>query len=432
MNRRILRLAIPNILSNITVPALSLVDTILMGHLESELYLGAIAMGAAIFDFLYWAFGFLRMGTTGLTAQALGAKQGGELPLLLARGLLVALAGSLLIILLQVPIAKLSFMIMEGTEAVKTIAKEYFYIRIYAAPATIGLYVFFGWFLGMQNSKYPLILAVFINVLNIVLNLIFIKVLGMKHEGIAWATVISQYAGFGLAVFLLATRYGMLKKFFNRKDVLNLQAIKRFLSINSDIFIRTLLLLFTLNFVIAVSGAYDDRTIAVNSILRLLIMIMAFGVDGFAFAAESLVGLYKGGEKFGEMKKAIRYLFAWGMGGGIFFSLVYVIFGKAIFFSLTDHDSVAVEAMKYLPWIIAAPVIYSAAFIWDGVYLGALAPKPMRNSMAVATLLIFLPAWYFTKDIWGNHSLWFAMTLFMLTRGIALTLLSKKFIYKNQ
>ncbi|MAT57475.1 MAG: MATE family efflux transporter [Ignavibacteriae bacterium] len=431
MNKQIFRLAIPNILSNLSVPLLSSVDTAVVGHLDKVSYLGAIAIGSMIFNFVYWAFGFLRMGTTGLTAQSFGKKSEQDQILILVRSIILALSAALLIILLQSLIKKVSFYLIDANYEVEFYAKEYFDIRIYAAPATLALYAFHGWFLGMQNAKYPLILAFFVNAANIFFNLLFIYQFDMKSDGVALGTVIAQYMGLMLAVFLYLKKYSDLKNFLIKNKILDLEPIKKFFKLNFDIFIRTLCLIFTFSFFTAESAEYNQNILAVNTILLQLWMILSYGVDGFAFASESLVGKYFGAGDKQNLTKVIKLSFVWALLLGFLLSITYWLFGKEILMLYTDKTELINLALTFFIWTIIAPLINSFSYIWDGIYIGAVATKPMRNSMLISTLLIFLPFYLLTKDIFGNHALWGAMLFFMAARGITLTLLSKKYIFNR-
>ncbi|MCB0750302.1 MAG: MATE family efflux transporter, partial [Ignavibacteriae bacterium] len=294
MNKKILHLAIPNILSNISIPLLSSVDTAVMGHLDSPVYLGAIALGSIIFNFIYWGFGFLRMGTTGLTAQAIGANNNKEVSAILARSLFISIFIGLVLIVLQFPISQIGFYLINGSKDVEFFAKEYFYIRIFAAPATLSLYAFHGWFLGVQNAKYPLYVTLLVNVLNIILNLIFVFEFGMKADGVALGTVISQYIGVLFSLLLIKKSYKNSLNFQHFNSIFQRDKFEKFFKVNLDIFLRTLLLIFTISFFTAKSAEMNDIILAANFILMQLWMIIAYGVDGFAFADESLVGKYIG------------------------------------------------------------------------------------------------------------------------------------------
>ncbi len=430
MNKQILHLAIPNIISNITIPLLSSVDTAVMGHLESPVYLGAIALGSMIFNFIYWGFGFLRMGITGLTAQAFGADNDSEISSILYRSVILSVIFGIILIIFQFQIAELSFYLIDGSKEVEYNASSYFYIRIFAAPATLALYSLHGWFLGMQNAKYPLYVSLFVNLLNIVLNLIFVYQFNMKVEGVALGTLIAQYSGVIFSILLMKKSYQKFIKQFIFNQIIDKVKLKQFFQVNSDIFFRTLLLIFTISFFTAKSAEINDKTLAANFILMQLWLIISYGVDGFAFAAESLTGKYFGAQNQIMMKKTIRYSFGWGLSLSFVLGIVYLVFGREIVSLYTSQQEVINTAMVFLFWIIISPVINSVSFIWDGIYFGATATKPILNSMIISTILFFLPIYYLTKDLLGNHSIWFALTLFMVVRGLTLTLFKNKIFEK--
>ena len=426
MNKEILRLAIPNILSNLTVPLLGLVDTIVLGHLDSPIYLGAIAIGGMIFNFVYWGFGFLRMGTTGLTAQAFGQDNKQDSILTLGRALVIAFASALLLILGQFFIERLAFSLIEGDEEVFKEAASYFYIRIYAAPATIGLYAFIGWFLGMQNSKVPLYITLVINIANIVFNLWFILGMGMKTAGAAWGTLGAQYLGLLIAIWFFYRKYYSYLEYWNGEVLFEIKALKRFLGVNLDIFIRTICLIFTFSFFIAKSSSLGVIILAANQLLMQLYHLMAYGIDGFAFAAESLTGKYLGNANKEKLMLSIRKLLFWGIGLGAAFSCIYFLAGKQLLELFTDQEAVIKTGMEYLPWMIMLPVISAAAFMWDGIYIGATATKAMRNTLLISTFVIFFPLYLILFPRYDNHGLWIAMVIFLLARSAIMTWWFKK------
>ncbi|MCB9297475.1 MAG: MATE family efflux transporter [Lewinellaceae bacterium] len=414
MNKEILRLAIPNIISNISVPLLSSVDTALMGRL-SELHIGAVGIGAMIFNFIYWNFGFLRMGTTGMTAQAFGARDDGAVAHTLGRALLVALAVAAALLLLQWPFGKASFFLMNTAGEQRVLVAEYFHIRIWAAPATLGLYAFMGWFFGMQNAIYPLILTVVINVVNIVLSFYLVRYQGMDVDGVAYGTAAAQYSGLILAVGMFCYKYGHLQAHFRRAAILEWGKLKKFLSINGDIFIRTLALTGAFAFFYSQSSAEGQMVLAANTILLQFLNWMSYGVDGFAFASESLVGKYKGAGDASRTRRAIRLSFAWGMGLALAFSLGYGLFGAALLRVFTNQPDVLAATGPYLFWMALLPIFGTPCYIWDGVFIGLTASRAMRNSMILA-FIIFLAA-YFATSALGNDGLWLTLLLFLLARG---------------
>ena len=427
LNKRILSLAIPNIISNLSVPMLSAVDTALMGRLENEQYLGAIAIGGVIFGFVYWGFSFLRMGVTGLTAQAYGARDPEESTLLLKRGVMVALLIALLLLILQPLIAALSFYLMDAGPEVERLARSYFHIRLWAAPATLTLHVFHGWFLGMQNAKYPMFLTIVVNLLNLALNFFFVKVLMMTSDGVALGTVIAQYLGLLCTIGLFLRRYRHLWDGWHLKGVFHPPALKRFFRIGRDILIRTFSVLFCHAFFTSKAGALSDTALAINTILMQFIHILAYGIDGFAFAAESLVGRYKGAREIATLKHSVRFSFCWALLLSVGFSLIFGLFGTNLLNLFTDKTNLLMGARPYLIWIAIAPPINSVAYIWDGVFVGATATSAMRNSM-LASAVIFLLVYFLFRGL-GNHGLWLALTLFSASRGATLTFFAPKHIF---
>jgi MATE family multidrug resistance protein len=428
INKQIIRLTIPNIISNFSIPLLGAVDTALMGRLESEHYLGAVGIGGIIFSFIYWGFGFLRMATTGLTAQSYGENDNVECGLLLQRGLSIGIIASLLLLIVQWILADVSFALIATSSEVEQLARTYFHIRIYAAPATLCLHAFHGVFLGLQNAHYPMLLTILINLINIVLNLIFVNVLGMKVEGVALATVIAQYVGLILASALFFARYRSLLTTWDFRIILAFSKLKRFLSISSDIFIRTLCLVFSHAFFTAKSAALSDTFLAINTILLQYINLMSYAIDGFAFAAESMIGKYKGAQDMQNLKRTARYIFLWAFLFGGAIMLIFALFGQQLLHLFTDQHNLIGQAKPYLIWIIVAPIVNVAAYIWDGIYLGATISKPLRNAMIVA-MLLFLGAVYLLMPF-GNHGLWGALTVLLVVRGVLLTVLAPKHLFR--
>jgi MATE family multidrug resistance protein len=429
LNKRVLQLAIPNIISNISVPLLGAVDTAVIGHLEHVYYLGAIAVGSIIFDFIFWGFGFLRMGTTGLVAQAYGAGNTQKTKVILIRVLLVALGGSFLILLLQYPLIEFSLWVIDATPEVEKYTRIYYNIRIFSAPATLSLFAINGWFLGMQNARYPMIITIFLNFLNIAANLVFVFYFGMDVDGVAWGSLLSSYCAIALGGILYLITYNKVKISVSWNDLIELDELKKFFTVNRDIFIRTLCLIFSYAFFTASSAKMGDVWLAANTILLQLWYISAYAVDGFAYAAESLVGRYVGALDFKKMKKAIWLCMGWGLGFGIIGTLFYAIFDRELISIFTDKPLVIETAMIVAVWLIIAPLINSVCFIWDGVYIGATSTSAMRNSMLIATILFFVPVYYVVKPYAGNHALWIAMTTFMVMRGVTLTLYARKELF---
>lgn len=429
IDKEILRLSVPNIVSNITVPLLGLVDLAMMGHLDDPVYIGAIALGGVIFNIIYHSFAFLRMGSSGFTSQAYGAKNSRDVSLILIRSLIVAAGFATLLILLQYPIQWIGFNMLDGSEEVKTLAREYFYIRIYAAPAALGLYALYGWFLGLQNARIPMIIAIAVNTVNIGFNFLFIYVFNMKSDGVALASVLAQYTGLFIALLFLVTKYKQYIQKFSNAVIFQMDEIKRFFRVNSDIFIRTLLLLLVLAFFTSRSARISDEILAVNSLLFQFFFIFSYFADGFAFAGEALAGKAKGANNLQSLKETVKHLFYWGWGASILFSLVFFFGLKPLLWIMTDNATLINIAYEYRYWIILLPLVSGAAFIWDGIFIGVTASKAMRNTMIVASIFIFLPSYYLTIESFGNHALWFSLHLFMISRGVLMWIMANRSVF---
>ncbi|MBQ2189106.1 MAG: MATE family efflux transporter [Bacteroidales bacterium] len=426
MNREILKLAIPNIISNITVPLLGLVDMILMGHLSSSVYIGAIALGGTIFSVLYSFFSFLRAGTTGFTAQSFGANDTLEISYSLYRSITIAILASIIIICVRHPIARLSVVLLDGSNDVEKLAITYFYVRIWAAPANMLLYCFNGWFIGMQNTRIPMAIAIIINVLNIILSIIFVLVMKQGVVGVALGTVIAQYCGLLTALVFLFTKY---KKYLIRIDtsiLLDINKLKRFFQVNTDLMIRSILLVLTIAFFTNQSAKLGDNILSVNMILLQSFYIFSYFTDGFAYAGEALVGKYIGANDSDSLHGVVRQLFKWGMYISVPFVTLYALFPTTFVKIISDNAEIISEIRPYYIYMALIPIITFAAFLWDGIYIGATASKAIRNTMIISALLVFLPMWYFLMPIYANHGLWIAFLGFMVARGVSMTFFAKK------
>lgn len=437
MNKQILKLAGPNIISNISIPMLGIVDMALMGHMESDSYIGAIALGSLIFNFIYWSLGFLRMGTSGFTAQAWGRNDHPETILVFARAFLIALVMSLLLLALQKPIEILSFAVLKGETRVEELAMTYFRIRVWAAPAALGQFALLGFFLGMQNARLPMFVLVLTNVINVICNYLFVMKFGMGSDGVAYGTVIAQYCGLIIALYYFRRHFSHLFSYWSFRATTKWKQLKVFLMVNKDIFIRTMCLVVVFSIFTARSASSDLETegqetiLAVNSILMQFFMFFSFLIDGFAHASEALTGKFIGARDRSSLSKTIKLLFIWGTGISLFFTLVYLLGGNLIFRALTNNPEVIANAKPYFFWVVMVPLASYAAFLWDGIYIGATAGKQMRNAMLISTLLIFFPAYFLASKFMGNHGLWFAFILFMIARGITMQVLSKKAVYSK-
>ena len=428
MNKEILKLAIPNIITNITIPLLGLVDIALLGHLNSPVYLAAVALGSMIFNILYWGMNFLRMSTTGFTSQAYGAKNNEEIAFNLNRSIIVGILIGLLLISLQYVIINISFSVLSAETETEKFASSYFLYRIWAAPASLALYGFYGWFIGMQNSKYPLIIAISINIINIIISYILIYHLNMNSDGAAIGTVVAQYSGALISVVLLQKKYKKYLKISYLLSSFKKSAFAELFKVNTNIFIRTLGIMLVMTFFTSVSANKSSLVLDANTILFQFYIFFSYYIDGFAYATESLTGKYKGRRDKLNLLKVLKKIFLWSFYSSLAFSVVYFLFGNSILHILTSQQNIVDYASKYIFWIWALPLVSFAAFIWDGVFVGITASKQMRNSMLIASLFVFFPVYYLFEKTIGNHALWLAMLLFLFTRGIIQTIQFKKII----
>lgn len=426
MNKSILKLAIPNIISNITIPLLGLVDMILMGHLDSAIYIGAIALGGTIFSVLYSFFSFLRAGTTGFTAQSLGNNDNTETIYSLYRSVCIGIPIIILILSLQIPIAKISSLLLDGSNEVKELAITYFYVRIWAAPANILLYCLNGWFVGMQNTKIPMFIAILINVMNIIFSFILVIIFEQNVKGVALGTVIAQYSGLTLAVILLIKNYRSYFVKIDSKILFDIEKMKRFFKVNRDLMVRSFLLIISIAFFTNQSAKLGNNILAINMILLQSFYIFSYFTDGFAYAGEALVGKFVGSKDKENLQKVIRLLLIWGFSISIPFSILYALFPTEFVKIISDNTEILTEIKPYYIYMIIIPLITFAAFIWDGIYIGATASKAIRNTMIISSIFVFIPSWYILMPRFGNHGLWIAFLFFMIARGAAMSLMYKK------
>ncbi len=447
MNKRILGLALPNIVTNITVPLLGMVDMAIVGHLSGD-HIGAIAIGTQIFNLIYWNFGFLRMGTSGFTAQAFGAERWNEAVKILIRACAIALTIALLLIALQWPISLAVPYIFESSNHVLGLALTYFFVRIWAAPATLGLYAIKGWFIGMQDSKTPMWIAIALNCVNIVLSLLFVIVLKWDIFGVALGTVLANYSGLAMGILFLRRkfrRFNHLSSFHlshsTLKDALRWDEMRRFFKVNGDIFLRTLCLSGVFTFITAASSHISDQILAVDALLLQFFTLFSYIMDGFAYAGESLVGRHIGAKQLRHLKLAVRLLIMWGMALTVVFTGLYAAFGNQFLHIFTDQQEVIAAAGEYMYWVLVIPICGFAAFLFDGIFIGATATRTMRNTMFVATAAFFLIYYglkyyglnyvgHLTDHGWNNN-LWTAFMVFLILRGLLQALRVRKDIYSQ-
>ncbi len=461
LHRDILRLAIPSIVSNITVPLLGLVDVTIMGHIGDARFIGAIAVGSMIFNVMYWLFGFLRMGTSGLTAQAYGRENQAETALILRQSMKVALGIGMLIILLQWPLRVLALWLMQPSEEVAQIVTPYYNICVWGAPAVLGLYAMTGWYVGMQNTRIPMMVAIIQNVVNILASLFFVFALHMQAEGVALGTLVAQWAGFALSLKLRVDsvecrvesgecRVESGEFATARQDPLNektgavanstlctlhsqlctlhstLSTLHSTLStVNRDIFLRTLCLV-AVNLYFTSAGAQQGTLVlAVNTLLMQLFTIFSYFMDGFAYAGEALAGRYYGAGNQKMLQSVVRCLFGWGTAMVVLFTLLYGVGGETFLTLLTSDDEVIAAAGGYFVWALLIPVCGMAAFVWDGVFIGITATRGMLEACFVAALAFFT-IWFLGRNALGNHALWLALNVYLLLRGVVQTIVYQK------
>ena len=424
-DEQILRIAIPSIVSNITVPLLGLVDVAIVGHLGAAAYIAAISIGSMVFNTTYWIFGFLRMGSSGLTSQALGRRDMREVALLLLRALSIAFMIALALLILQIPLRQLALLLMQPSEEVGQLVKTYYHICIWGAPAMLGLYSMNGWFIGMQNSRSPMVVAIFQNVVNMVVSLFLVVVCGMKVEGVALGTLIAQWSGFLLALGLCWKYYGKTIKRYRLTPDLSQRGEGRenlsvFFRVNRDIFLRTLCLASVMLFFTSAGSRSGDVILAVNTLLMQFYLLFSYVMDGFAFAGEALSGKRKGAGNYVALHRIVRRLFRWGAALTVAFTLLYVLCGQLFVSLLTDDVQVRAASADYLPWAVAVPAFGVMAFLWDGVFIGMTLTRGMLVSSFVATLLFFA-LYVLLFPILGNHGLWIAFMVYLLMRGVIQT-----------
>lgn len=417
--RRVWRLAWPLILSNITVPLVGAVDTAVVGHLDDPSYLGGVALGTLLFNFVYWGFGFLKMGTTGFVSQATGSQDADEIRAVLARALLLAAGFGLAIAALRGPAMDGAFWLMSGSAAVEGHARDYFTIRGLAAPLALANITMLGWFLGVQDTRAGLVQLLVINIVNAVLDVVFVYGLTMDVEGVAWATTIAQALGLLVSGVIVRRKLDALGGRFDRAKIFNPTRIRAMMAVNRDIFIRTLCLLVGGAFFMDRSAQLGDVVLAANAVLLNLQHISAYGLDGFAHSTEAVIGKTIGRKDVVELRLMARASTVWAATVAVGLSFVYLVFGGVLIDLFTGIDDVRMAARDYVLWAVILPVVSVWAFQLDGMFIGATKSVEMRNAM-LASLVFYIPTVVALMAIWGNHGLWAAYALFMGARAVTL------------
>jgi MATE family multidrug resistance protein len=418
-NKNIWRIAAPMILSNISVPLLGMVDTGVTGHLENAAYLGAVAVGSTIFGFLYTGVNFLRMGTTGIAAQQFGANDFAGLRVSLGQALIVALTIAAILLVLHVPIGATAISLIGPDPAVAGFADQYFSIRIWSAPATLANFALLGWFLGLQNARVPLIVVLVINVTNIVLDLVLVVVVGMKVDGVAIASVIAEFTGLAVGLGFVVRELNRHSGHWIISKLTTLREYTAFFGINAHLFVRTMALVFTLTFITAQSARLGGLILAANAILMNFQNLLAFALDGFAHAAEALVGKAVGEKDRAALQRSVVLALRWSLIVAVGFSAFFWLAGPMLVAVLTDLPDIRTTTLRYLPWLIVSPLIAVWSYLYDGVFVGATLAREMSNIMLISAFVIFIPAWYVLQFL-GNDGLWLSFMLFLASRGIGM------------
>ncbi len=409
------------ILANISTPLLGMVDTAVVGHLSAAHYLGAVAIGSMIFTFVFWGFGFLRMATTGLNAQAYGREDPIAMQAVLFQAIWLAVLIAIGLLAIQIPIRDMALWLVSSSDNVEHYAATYFDIRIWSAPATLINYAILGWLIGREASKAALLMVLVINVANIVLDLLLVNGLGMNVDGVALASVIAEYLGLVVGIILL-NRYGVnLQAWQLARRWQNFRAGFKGLEVHGNFMIRTFVLILCFAFFTTQGARQGDTVLAANSVLLNFITFMAFVLDGFANATEVLTGKALGRKSPAQLKRALLLTGFWSLMMALLFMGVYASFGQLIIRLLTSIDEVVLLADQYLWWVVIAPIIGVWSYLFDGLFVGATRSREMRNTMLLSALAVYLPAWYVLQGF-GNHGLWAAILLFLLARGLTQSL----------
>ncbi|WP_417317314.1 MATE family efflux transporter [Emcibacter sp.] len=424
LSRDMWAIAVPSILANLSIPLLGLADSFIMGHLEGPEFLAALAIGTMIFGILYNGFNFLRMATTGFAAQAYGREDASEGSVVMLRATLLAFVIGILLILLQPAITQIAFQLTEAEAHVERLADGYFSLRIYGAPFALFNFVAVGWLLGMHRAKDALIVQVFMNVTNIVLNFYLVYGEGMDVDGVGLGTALAEFLAALMSLFLIYRHY---RRLFNASpfdkaalaEVLDRDGLVRLLKLNRDIFIRTLCLMVAMASFTILGSRFGSAVLAANAILMNLQMATSYGLDGFAQAAEILVGRETGRKNPAALRQASLVAGKFALYAAVALTLVYAVTGEAIISLLTNIENIRAEAGTYLIWLILLPLFSVWSFLFDGIFIGATAGGHMRNSMLLSVLFYALCLWI-SLPLWGNHGLWFSYTAFLVMRAITL------------
>ncbi len=418
-HRHIWHLAWPMILGNLSVPILGIVDTAILGHLDQPIYLAAVALGASIITFVFWAFGFLRMGTTSFVAQAHGAGNQDRYQQVVGQSIFLAWSIALLVLVVHRPLLDVIFWAMKAEASLVDLATEYTRIRILGAPAVMVNYVIIGIFIGLQKTRIPLLLALVVNGINIVLDYVLIILLEMNSQGAALATVIADYSVLILGLWFLSKHFTLGYLVAGWRNLIQWQSLKDLVQVNRHLFVRTASLLFVFLFIAAQGAKQGEVILAANAILLQLLSLAAYGMDGFAHATETLVGHSVGKRSSQTFWSACRRASLWSLITALFITAIFVLFKPLIVSVFTDIESVRDATLRFYPWLIVLPLISVWSYQLDGIFIGMGESKALQWCMLFSLLCIFLPVWYFTTSL-ANHGLWMAFVLFNAMRGVSL------------
>jgi len=417
-HRAVLAIAVPVMLSNVSTPLIGVVDTAVVGQLPDPAYIGAVAVGSLIFTFVFWAFGFLRMGTTGLTAQAVGADDVAEVAANLGRALLVAAIVGLILIVLQWPIREAAFFLVGGSERVELLAREYFDVRIWAAPATLANYALLGWFIGLGRTDIGLVLQLVLNITNIALDALLVLGFGWDVRGVAIGTLAAEYVAVTLGLVLAARHLVAIGGRIAYARLIDPARLRRTVVVNSDIMLRSLALIMVFVWFMAQGARQGDVILAANAVLMHFTSVAAFFLDGLAFAAEALVGQSIGARHRAGLVAAVRITTVWAVGVAVLVVALMWLAGPSIVDAMTVDPAARAAARAFLPWAVVSPLLGVWAFQLDGIFIGATCTAEMRNA-ALAMLAIFLVAWWLLSPL-GNHGLWAALYVHYVARIVTL------------
>lgn len=406
-------------LANISIPLVGAVDTAVMGRLPDEVYIGAVAIGAVIFNFLYWGFGFLRMGTTGFISQAYGSGNYSEVSNAICRALLLGGAMGMVLIILQWPLGILALWFFEGSEELESLALQYFSIRIWSAPAALIQYAVLGFLIGLQRTPAVLGLQLLLNGTNVILDIVFVIGFGWGVQGVAFATLISEYLAAGVGLFLVYRGIKRLTGHIDSRALLDREAIKALFNVNANIFIRTLCLILAFSYFTAQGTLLGETTLAANTILMHMLGFIAYGLDGFAHAVETLGGNAYGARDSRAFRIAVMTSTQWAGIAALFNALIFFLLGPTFIGWMTTLDHVHQEALVYLPWVVLSPLLSVWSFQLDGIYIGTTFTKEMRNGMLIS-LALYLCAVWMLAPVLGNHGLWLALMVFFIIRAVTL------------